>query len=79
MSYERCEVHIGGLPPVQVSFVGPTLKTEPRDRREGVELPPILLIHGFDSNALEFRNIYPYLSQDTDVFAVDLIGCELGS
>lgn len=38
-------------------------------------LPPLLLIHGFDSSSLEFRRLGPALSQrGMDVYAVDLLG-----
>lgn len=36
--------------------------------------PPIVCLHGFDSNLLEFRNLIPLLSAHTDVHAIDLLG-----
>ena len=36
--------------------------------------PPILLLHGFDSSALEFRRIAPLLAVERDVYAVDILG-----
>ncbi|CAG9461185.1 unnamed protein product [Pedinophyceae sp. YPF-701] len=36
--------------------------------------PPIVLLHGFDSSCLEFRRLFPLLSERTDTYAVDLIG-----
>jgi pimeloyl-ACP methyl ester carboxylesterase len=35
---------------------------------------PILLLHGFDSSLLEFRRLMPLLAQQTQVWAVDLLG-----
>lgn len=77
MNYERCEVEVAGLPPLQTSYVGPNLQPQTKNVGERQLKQPIMLLHGFDSNALEFRNIYPYLSQETDTYAVDLIGCVL--
>lgn len=74
MSYQRCKVDVTGLPPIHTSFVGPALKSQTLDIGSRDNVQPIMLLHGFDSNALEFRNIYPYLSQETDTYAVDLIG-----
>jgi pimeloyl-ACP methyl ester carboxylesterase len=36
--------------------------------------PPILLLHGFDSSALEFRRIAPLLAEERDVYAIDILG-----
>lgn len=74
MSYQQCTVDVAGLPSLRTSFVGPRLHSQTPDDSSS-KGQPILLLHGFDSNALEFRNIYPYLSQNTDTFAVDLLGC----
>jgi pimeloyl-ACP methyl ester carboxylesterase len=35
---------------------------------------PILLIHGFDSSVLEYRQILPLLAENNEVWAVDLLG-----
>ena len=35
---------------------------------------PILLIHGFDSSQLEFRRLWPLLSQQRQTWTVDLLG-----
>ena len=35
---------------------------------------PILLLHGFDSSLLEFRRLFPLLSQSQETWAVDLLG-----
>ncbi|MFO7030817.1 2-hydroxy-6-oxohepta-2,4-dienoate hydrolase [Limnospira fusiformis CCALA 023] len=37
-------------------------------------LPPILLLHGFDSSVLEFRRLLPLLANSTETWAVDLFG-----
>ncbi|TVQ53393.1 MAG: alpha/beta hydrolase [Spirulina sp. DLM2.Bin59] len=36
--------------------------------------PPILLLHGFDSSLLEYRRLWPHLSQHHQTWAVDLLG-----
>ena len=77
MNYERCEVSVTGLPQLKTSYVGPSLEPQREDGNGREDKPPIMMLHGFDSNALEFRNIYPYLSREADAYAVDLIGCEL--
>ncbi len=41
---------------------------------QGTGSPPILLLHGFDSSLLEFRRLMPLLAQQTQVWAVDLLG-----
>jgi pimeloyl-ACP methyl ester carboxylesterase len=35
---------------------------------------PLLLLHGFDSCLLEFSQLIPFLSQDYEVYALDLLG-----
>lgn len=42
--------------------------------QQGKGNPPILLLHGFDSSVIEFRQLIPLLSQKTTVYAVDLLG-----
>ncbi|WP_410246263.1 alpha/beta fold hydrolase [Arthrospira sp. PCC 8006] len=37
-------------------------------------MPPILLLHGFDSSVLEFRRLLPLLANSTETWAVDLFG-----
>ena len=37
-------------------------------------LPPILLLHGFDSSAFEFRRLAPLLAKKRDVYAIDILG-----
>jgi pimeloyl-ACP methyl ester carboxylesterase len=41
---------------------------------DGQGQPPILLLHGFDSSVLEFRRLLPLLAQQTQTWAVDLLG-----
>lgn len=41
---------------------------------QGQELPPILLLHGFDSSAMEFRRLFPHLAKQAQTWAVDLLG-----
>jgi pimeloyl-ACP methyl ester carboxylesterase len=42
--------------------------------QQGNGAPPLLLLHGFDSSLLEFRRLLPRLAQQTQVWAVDLLG-----
>jgi pimeloyl-ACP methyl ester carboxylesterase len=42
--------------------------------RQGIGESPILLVHGFDSSALEFRRLLPHLSAERETWAVDLLG-----
>jgi pimeloyl-ACP methyl ester carboxylesterase len=42
--------------------------------QQGTGAPPILLLHGFDSSVLEFRRLMPLLAQQTQTWAVDLLG-----
>lgn len=41
---------------------------------QGQGQPPILLLHGFDSSVLEFRRLLPRLAEQTQTWAVDLLG-----
>jgi pimeloyl-ACP methyl ester carboxylesterase len=41
---------------------------------QGQGQPPILLLHGFDSSVLEFRRLLPLLAEQTQAWAVDLLG-----
>ena len=36
--------------------------------------PPLVLLHGFDSSALEYRRLAPLLSESRDVFIPDILG-----
>ena len=36
--------------------------------------PPLVLLHGFDSSALEYRRLAPLLSETRDVFVPDILG-----
>lgn len=42
--------------------------------KSGSNNPPILLLHGFDSSLLEYRRIYPLLTERHETWAVDLLG-----
>ncbi len=42
--------------------------------QQGNGSPPIVLLHGFDSSLLEFRRLMPLLAQQTQLWAVDLLG-----
>nr|WP_245788557.1 alpha/beta hydrolase [Spirulina major] len=40
---------------------------------QGTGQPPILLLHGFDSSLLEYRRLLPFLSEQHQVWAMDLL------
>jgi pimeloyl-ACP methyl ester carboxylesterase len=42
--------------------------------KQGEGNTPMLLLHGFDSSVLEFRRLLPLLSNNREVWAVDLLG-----
>lgn len=42
--------------------------------RQGRGNPPMLLLHGFDSSVFEFRRLLPHLAEQTETWAVDLLG-----
>jgi pimeloyl-ACP methyl ester carboxylesterase len=42
--------------------------------QQGEGSPPLLLLHGFDSSLLEFRRLLPRLAQNTQAWAIDLLG-----
>lgn len=44
------------------------------DSKETGDHPAVLLLHGFDSNLLEYRYLLPLLSPKCEVHAVDLLG-----
>ena len=46
-------------------------------KKEGVKKsksPPLVLLHGFDSSALEYRRLAPLLAENRDVFVPDILG-----
>lgn len=42
--------------------------------QEGEGDLPILLLHGFDSSLMEFRRLFPQLTEKTETWAVDFLG-----
>lgn len=42
--------------------------------RQGSGSPPLLVLHGFDSSLLEFRRLFPLLSEGRETWIVDLLG-----
>lgn len=42
--------------------------------RRGKGSIPILLLHGFDSNFLEFRRLVPLLAKSQEIWAIDILG-----
>lgn len=61
----RVEVNVDGLDrPVGTALVGGGgVKSE----------NPVVLLHGFDSNSLEFRRFFPLLSKEMETWAIDLV------
>ncbi|GAB4817877.1 hypothetical protein N2152v2_004923 [Parachlorella kessleri] len=60
------ELQVDQLGTALTAVVGPEQPTPDR--------PAFVLLHGFDGSHLEFRRLYPLLSQLGDVYAVDLAG-----
>jgi pimeloyl-ACP methyl ester carboxylesterase len=56
---------------VQTAMVPPKSRSE---SASGKPLPPLLLIHGFDSSLLEFRRLLPVLEPELQTWAMDLLG-----
>ncbi|CAJ1447066.1 unnamed protein product, partial [Effrenium voratum] len=57
--------------PVTAAFLGPA--------RPSLEKTPLLLLHGFDSSALEFRRLLPRLERlGFEVYLLDLLGWGFG-
>ncbi|MGI0482488.1 alpha/beta fold hydrolase [Geminocystis sp. CENA526] len=58
--------------PVEVDFSSSPINTS--YVVVGEKQPPIVLLHGFDSSLLEFRRLLPFLTQNHQVWALDLLG-----
>ena len=43
-------------------------------KRNQKKLPPYVLLHGFDSSALEYRRLAPLLAETRDVYVPDILG-----
>ncbi|MBD2100801.1 alpha/beta fold hydrolase [Leptolyngbya sp. FACHB-261] len=52
--------------PIATSYV--------RQGKAGTPVPPILLLHGFDSSVFEFRRLLPLLATQAETWALDLLG-----
>jgi hypothetical protein len=77
--YRSTNIPIPGLPdPVRTAFVGSAQSTQSDDLSNGTargQRPALLLIHGFDSSALEWRRTFPLLAEQVDTYAIDVLGC----
>ena len=74
-NYRTTDIEVAGVPvPVQACFVGPR---PPGDASASTarESTPILLVHGFDSSAVEWRRVFQQLAATTDTYALDIFGC----
>lgn len=70
-SYKQVHVDVGG-DSIKTAFLGPCLKGQQESQSS---LPPVLLLHGFDSNVLEWRRVFGKLANITPTYAVDILGC----
>ena len=69
-SYKQVDVEIG-RETISTGFLGPCLQgQQPTDSA----LPPVLLLHGFDSNVLEWRRVFGKLASIAPTYAVDILG-----
>lgn len=57
---------------VQTSLMGDAIATAYVCQGQGE--PPILFLHGFDSSVMEFRRLLPKLAEQTQTWALDLLG-----
>jgi pimeloyl-ACP methyl ester carboxylesterase len=55
--------------PIATAFVHPELLAHSNLRKN-----PVVLLHGFDSSVLEFRRLLPLLANQTETWAIDLLG-----
>ena len=77
-SCKSAETEVAGLPgKLQTRYIGPQLAGSPGSTSAAKLDTPILLVHSFDSSAVEWRRTYPRLAERADVYAVDLLGCAL--
>jgi pimeloyl-ACP methyl ester carboxylesterase len=66
-SYKQTDVDVGGEQ-IKTGFIGPCLASQ---QTSDSNLPPVLLLHGFDSNVLE---VFGRLASITPTYAVDILG-----
>jgi hypothetical protein len=72
--YTAVNLPVEGLPdPVRIAYVGPCLASDTKSPLQRGN-PPLLLLHGFDSSAMEWRRLLPLLAPHFDVYAIDLLG-----
>jgi pimeloyl-ACP methyl ester carboxylesterase len=79
-SYEAVDLPVAGLVcPVRTTYVGPSLAgnssvSSTQAQSVTSSNPPLLLLHAFDSSAVEWRRLLPLLAQHFEVYAIDLLG-----
>lgn len=61
---------------IKTGFLGPCLQGQQEPESS---LPPVLLLHGFDSNVLEWRRVFGKLASHAPTYAVDILGYVLFS
>lgn len=78
-SYQSVDLSVESLPgTVRTSYVGPSLAEGCSGTSAGQPQrsdEPFLLLHGFDSSAVEWRRTLPRLAQHKETYALDLLGC----
>jgi hypothetical protein len=73
-SYKAVNLPVVGLQDsVRTAYVGPSLASHTKSPLQSSK-QPLLLLHGFDSSAVEWRRLVPLLAPHFDVYAVDLLG-----
>ena len=69
-SYRRERIAFGNGEAADTAFIPPA------SAGGASALPPVCLLHGFDSNSMEFRRLLPLLAEaGVAAWAVDSLGC----
>ena len=65
--YRRTEIYI---PSLNRTVDTAHIPAEQRSRKQ----PPLCFLHGFDSSSFDFRKLLPYVEENCEAWAVDLVG-----
>ncbi len=64
--------------PITTAYANAGTNREPNRIEANRDAPPVLILHGFDSSLLEFRRLFPLLTQkdygEREVWLVDMLG-----
>ena len=78
-SYQSVDISVPTLPDaISTAYVGPSLAEGCSGASAGQPQrsdEPFLLLHGFDSSAVEWRRTLPRLARHKEAYALDLLGC----